>query len=144
MIKYHYIIIQEDSMKHYQHDEVTEEALKTMKQRELKYAIVALAAFIVTIVAIIIVASVVPVEDQWAIGVTFLVGYLIWGTCAGLAVYCINNYRYFNTNGQKQGGGIVWVLLLVFGLFLLPLLVVFVCNKFLSLAELVLGVKFER
>ena len=76
----------------------------------------------------------------WYITIAMLV---VWGIFAGFGMLCINYYRYEKSGGTKQGGGLWWFLLFLFGLFVIPVLTVVICNKIRPLAELILGVKLQ-
>lgn len=110
-----------------------QEVLKTLAKRRNIYTII----FVVLLV-IGGVCGVIPVIG-WYLSMAMLV---LWGIFAGFGMLCINYYRYTKSNGQKQGGGLWWLLLFVFGLFVIPLLTVIVCNHVSPLAEKILGVKF--
>lgn len=111
-----------------------EEVLKTLKKRRNIYTII----FIVLLV-IGGTCGVIP-KIGWYLSMVMLV---LWGIFAGLGMLCINYYRYEKSGGRKQGGGLWWLLLFVFGLFVIPLITVVVCNHCTPLAQKVLGVTIQ-
>lgn len=65
------------------------------------------------------------------------------GFFAGMGMLSINCYRYTKTNGAKQGGGLWWWCLFLFGFIILPLITVVVVRNIRPLAGKLLGVVFE-
>lgn len=110
------------------------ECLATLKKRRNIYTIV----FAVLLVAGGL-CGVIPVVG-WYLTIAMTV---LWGIFAGLGMLCINYYRYNKTNGEKQGGGLWWFLLFLFGLIVIPMLTVLICNHIKPLAEKLLGVKLS-
>lgn len=109
------------------------EVLSTLAKRRNIYTIV----FIVLLV-IGGVCGVIPVVG-WYLSMAMMV---LWGIFAGLGMLCINYYRFEKSNGKKRGGGLWWALLFIFGLFLIPVLTVVICNHIPPLAQKILGVEF--
>ena len=107
--------------------------LKTLAKRRNIYTLI----FVVLLIAGGV-CGVIPVVG-WYISIAMLV---LWGVFAGLGMLCINYYRYTKSGGRKQGGGLWWLLLFVFGPFIVPLLTVVICNRIEPLAQKVLGVEF--
>lgn len=110
-----------------------DEVLKTLAKRRNIYTII----FVVLLV-IGGVCGVIPVVG-WYLSMAMLV---LWGIFAGLGMLCINYYRYEKSGGTKKGGGLWWLLLFIFGLFIIPVITVFICNHCSPLAQKVLGVQF--
>ena len=115
-------------------DSENEEVLNILKKRRNIYTII----FVVLLV-IGGTCGVIPVIG-WYLSIAMLV---LWGIFAGFGMLCINCYRYEKSGGQKQGGGLWWILLFVFGMFILPLLTVVVCYHCRPLAQKILGVKLQ-
>ncbi len=109
------------------------EVLKTLAKRRNIYTII----FVVFLVAGGT-CGVIPTIG-WYLSMAFMV---LWGVFAGLGMLCINYSRFVKSGGRKQGGGLWWLILFVFGLFVIPVLTVFVCNHCSPLAQKVLGVTF--
>ena len=109
------------------------EVLQTLKKRRNIYTIIFAVLLVIGGTC-----GVIPVVG-WYLSMAMMV---LWGIFAGLGMLCINYYRFEKSGGVKQGGGLWWVLLFIFGLFIIPFLTVFICNHCSPLAEKVLGVKF--
>lgn len=110
-----------------------EDVLKTLAKRRNIYTII----FVVLLV-IGGVCGVIPVVGWYLSWVMFV----LWGVFAGLGMLCINYYRYEKSNGRKSGGGLWWALLFIFGMFIVPVLTVVICNHCRPLAQKVLGCEF--
>lgn len=115
-------------------DQEKEEVLRTLAKRRNVYTVVFVALLVVGGCC-----GIIPTIG-WYISIAMGV---LWGVFAGLGMLCINYYRYTKTDGRKQGGGLWWLLLFVFGLFIIPLLTVVICNHCTPLARKVLGVEFQ-
>lgn len=68
---------------------------------------------------------------------------IICGIFAGYGMLCINTIRYTQSGGRKQGGGIWWLILFIFGLIVMPLITVVITRKIKPLAEKIMGVELE-
>lgn len=111
-----------------------EEVLKILQKRRNIYTIIFAVLLVVGGTC-----GIIPVVG-WYLS---MAAFVLCGVFAGLGMLCINYYRYEKSGGRKQGGGLWWALLFIFGMFIVPLLTVVICNHCLPLAEKVLGVKFE-
>ncbi len=109
------------------------EVLKILAKRRNIYTVI----FVVLLV-IGGVCGAVPVVG-WYLSMAMFV---LWGIFAGLGMLCINYYRYVKSGGIKKGGGLWWLLLFVFGMFIVPLLTVVIVNHCSPLAQKILGVEF--
>lgn len=69
--------------------------------------------------------------------------FVLWGIAAGLGMACINQIRYIKSGGRKQGGGLWWLILLILGMIIVPIITVQITVRIKPLAEKVMGVKFE-
>ena len=49
--------------------------------------------------------------------------------CASLVVWCINNIRMVKTDGRKGGGGLLWILFLLLGGIIIPIIIVWILRK---------------
>lgn len=110
-----------------------DEVLQVLKKRRNIYTII----FVVLLVIGGVCGSI-PVVG-WYLSCAMLV---LSGIFAGLGMLSINYYRYVKTNGRKQGGGIWWLLLFIFGLIVVPLITVVIVRNIRPLAQKVLGVEF--
>lgn len=118
----------------FKHNSQDDEVLAVLKKRRNIYTII-------TVVLLVIggTCGVIPVIG-WYLSTAMLV---LEGIAAGLAMFCINNYRYIKSGGTKQGGGLWWLLLFIFGFIVMPIITVFICRHIRPLAEKVLGVTIE-
>lgn len=57
----------------------------------------------------------------------------------GFAIYCYNTYNYLKTRGRNTGRNEIRLLLLLWGMFLLPIIIVNVCSKNEKLGDKILG-----
>lgn len=57
----------------------------------------------------------------------------------GFAVFCYNNLSYIKSRGRSQGNGLVRLILLLWGLLIIPLIVVNICAKADSFGNKILG-----
>lgn len=110
-----------------------QEVLNVLKKRRNIYTVIFAVLLVIGGVC-----GVIPAVG-WYLSMVMLV---LWGVFAGLGMLCINYYRYVKSNGRKQGGGLWWLILFVFGLFIVPLITVVICNHVSPLAQKVLGVEF--
>ena len=109
------------------------EVLKTLAKRRNIYTIIFVVLLIVGGTC-----GVIPVVG-WDLSMAMLV---LWGVFAGMGMLCINYYRFVKSGGRKQGGGIWWILLFIFGMIIIPVLTVFICNRIKPLGEKVTGLVF--
>ena len=49
--------------------------------------------------------------------------------CASLVVWCINNIRAVESRFTKQGGGLLWLLFIILGGIILPIIIVWILRK---------------
>lgn len=120
-------------------NEEKEEILATIKKRSKTYTIISLifcAVGLTLFFALPALGIIIPF-----VSIIYTVCLVVWGITDGCAVYCINNYRYIESDGTKQGGGVAWVLLLILGVIIFPIIVVAILSKSKKLSGLVLGVK---
>ena len=57
----------------------------------------------------------------------------------GNAIFCYNNLSYLKSRGRSNGNGLWRLILLVYGLFIPPLIGVQLCSRFEKLGNKVLG-----
>lgn len=117
----------------YQVQSDNEEALQQLKKRRNLFTILFVCALVLGGTT-----GAIPVVG-WYISIALLI---LAGFFAGVGMLCINCYRYTITNGAKQGGGLWWALLFIFGFFIVPLITVVIVRNIRPLAEKLLGVEF--
>lgn len=109
-----------------------DEVLQTLKKRRNIYTVIfAVLLFLGGV------SGAIPVAG-WYISTVLLV---LCGVFSGFAMFCINCYRYTKSGGRKQGGGIWWLLLFIFGLIVIPVITVLIVRNIRPIAEKVLGVE---
>lgn len=111
-------------------DSERDEVLKTLQKRRNIYSII-----FAILLAIGLVGQLIPVVGYYLM----IIGIIGADIFAGLAMYCINNYRFQKSNGAKKGGGLLWWVLNILGLIIIPFITIWIVNKNKKLASKVLG-----
>lgn len=57
----------------------------------------------------------------------------------GLAIFCYNNYALLKSRGRSDGNGLWRLIMLVWGLFIIPIIEVQACARISALGNKVLG-----
>ena len=57
----------------------------------------------------------------------------------GFAIFCYNNYAYLNSRGRSDGNGLWRLIMLIWGVFIIPIIEVQACSRIESLGNKVLG-----
>ena len=118
-------------------EEEKQDILDTIKKRGKIYTIISLifcAVGLTLYFALPALGIIIPY-----VSIIYTVCLLVWGITDGCAVFCVNNYRMVKSDGQKEGGGPIWLLLMILGVFIFPIIVVAILSRSKKLAGAVLG-----
>jgi uncharacterized membrane protein len=64
---------------------------------------------------------------------------LIGQVTIGCAIFCYNNYSVLKSRGRSMGNNLVRLVMMLWGFFIIPIIVVQACAKIESLGNKVLG-----
>lgn len=122
-------------------DELTDEDIEiivdTIKKRRRKYIL----AWVICIAIAVVFNILAGVLELDAMVIVAGLGSLASAICASLVVWCINNIRFFESRGAKQGGGLLWILFIILGGIILPIIIVWILRKAENLGLKALGIK---
>ena len=119
-----------------QPDQDEQAVIKQMKKRRNIYILFYCAFFVGAVLVAWLTQSFMATVG----GILAMVVYLAACVCASLTVWCINNIRYVQSHGTKQGGGLLWLVFFLLGLVIFPIIIVLIMRN-TGLGTKALGLK---